>query len=443
MPPKQRKDVNKGKNIASSSLPDPAVTNQVNRPPPAAVTNEGQANPTTPATEQPAAITRADLDRVVVEVTNRFTSQQEALVDHLMSRLRDAEESNRNTESWGESQSGGSQRQQRSSFFEGANGRSSRGRSRDRAQPEVRPEETFGTEPNGEGTGRRSTVAEPVMLPNHRNTSERGRARVQPEVGPEEVLRSEPNRGRSRQGPTVADPSMLPEDQRQPLENMRNDRRYHPYRSSGRNQSHRTEPNSFLSAPSSDERMARLFRECVQREQRDRGIGARVTSPFARNIEIAITPREWKMPTMEPYKGTSDPVVHLQRYTQHMLMSGATEGVLCKCFLLFLADLVTSWFCHLPQGSISSWEMLKEKFISQFRIHVEQPKDAYSLSSVKQKPGEKLQQYLTRFNAAAAAVQDADEKLILMALCSGVHPDTKFARRLTKEKPATLPDFFH
>ena len=69
MPPKQRKDVNKGKNIASSSLPDPAVTNQVNRPPPATVTNGEQANPTAPAAEQPAAITRTDLDRVVVEVT--------------------------------------------------------------------------------------------------------------------------------------------------------------------------------------------------------------------------------------------------------------------------------------------------------------------------------------------------------------------------------------
>ena len=126
-----------------------------------------------------------------------------------------------------------------------------------------------------------------------------------------------------------------------------------------------------------------------------------------------------------------------------MLMSGATEGVLCKCFPLFLVDLATSWFCHLPQGSISSWEMFKEKFISQFRIHVEQPKDAYSLSNIKQKPGEMVQQYLTRFNAAAAAVQDADEKLILMALCSGVHPNTKFARRLTKEKPAIMPDFFH
>jgi len=56
---------------------------------------------------------------------------------------------------------------------------------------------------------------------------------------------------------------------------------------------------------------------------------------------------------------------------------------------------------------------------------------------------ESIQQYLTRFNAIAAAVQDVDEKLILTALCSRVHPDTKFARRLTKEKPSILPKFFH
>ena len=399
MPSKQRKDVNKGKNIATSSLPDPVAPDQEDHPISTAAPDGYQANLIAPATEQP--ITRADLDRVVAEVTNRFTSQQEALVDQLMSRLRDAEESNRNTESWDESQSGGSRRQQRYSFFE----------------------ETIDR--------------------NHRNPAERSQAGTQPEVGPMEMLEAEPHRVRSRQGATVAGPSMHPSSQRQPLDNARSDRLYHPYRSSGRDRSRREELSSFLSAPSSDERMARLFRECVQREQRDRGIGARVTSPFTRNIETTIAPREWKMPTMEPYKGTSDPIVHLQRYTQHMLMSGATEGVLCKCFPLFLADLATSWFCHLPRGSISSWEMLKERFISQFLIHVEQPKDAYSLSNIKQKSGETLQQYLTRFNATAATVQDANEKLILTALCSGVHPDTKFARRLTKDKPATLPDFFH
>ena len=74
---------------------------------------------------------------------------------------------------------------------------------------------------------------------------------------------------------------------------------------------------------------------------------------------------------------------------------------------------------------------------------MEQPRDAYSLSDIKQRSGESLQQYLTRFNAAVAAVQNADEKLTLMALCGGIHPDSKLARRLTKEKPLTLQDFFH
>ena len=137
----------KGKNIATSSLPDPAIADQ---PTSTAVPDENQENPTGPATEQP--ITRADLDRVVAEVTNRFASQQEALVDQLMSRLRDAEESNRNTESWDESQSGGSRRRQRSFFFEEANNGKSNDRSRARTQPELRLEETLGTKPNGGGT---------------------------------------------------------------------------------------------------------------------------------------------------------------------------------------------------------------------------------------------------------------------------------------------------
>ena len=114
MPPGRKEDANKGKNIATGSIPDPVIRDQDNRQVPTA--NLNQENPTAPAMEQP--ISRTDLDRILAEVTNRFASQQEALVDQLMSRLRDAEESNRNTESWGESRSGGSRRQQRSSLFE-------------------------------------------------------------------------------------------------------------------------------------------------------------------------------------------------------------------------------------------------------------------------------------------------------------------------------------
>ena len=163
------------------------------------------------------------------------------------------------------------------------------------------------------------------------------------------------------------------------------------HRQSGGNREHRQHPyrreirTSPEPTPEPEERMSRMFWEYLRREQLERGIEARVSSPFTKSIEAAPTPREWKMPTMDPYKGTLDPIIHLQCYSQHMLMNGAIEGVLCKCFPLFLSGLATTWFCRLPHGSISSWEMLKEKFISQFRIHVEQSRDAYSLSDIKQK----------------------------------------------------------
>ena len=70
MPPGRKKDANKGKSIATGSIPDPAIRDQDNRQVPTA--NSNQANPTAPAIEQP--ITRTDLDRVVAKVTNRFAS---------------------------------------------------------------------------------------------------------------------------------------------------------------------------------------------------------------------------------------------------------------------------------------------------------------------------------------------------------------------------------
>lgn len=53
------------------------------------------------------------------------------------------------------------------------------------------------------------------------------------------------------------------------------------------------------------------------------------------------------MPIMDSYQGLIDPIVHLQRYAQHMLTSKATEEVVCKCFPFFLSDLTIMWFCRL------------------------------------------------------------------------------------------------
>lgn len=78
-------------------------------------------------------------------------------------------------------------------------------------------------------------------------------------------------------------------------------------------------------------------------------------SPFYLNILQALTPTGFRMPTTEPFDGTTNPRVHLMRYMQHMGVARTNEEVMCRCFLIFLTRLATMWFCRLDNGSISSW----------------------------------------------------------------------------------------
>lgn len=72
-----------------------------------------------------------------------------------------------------------------------------------------------------------------------------------------------------------------------------------------------------------------MILEFIQKEQAERETGAPTNSLFTFEIEIVWNSKDFRMLIMEPYKGLSDHIVHLQCYTQHILMSGTTEEVLC------------------------------------------------------------------------------------------------------------------
>jgi len=161
-----------------------------------------------------------------------------------MTRLRDAGETNRNSESWSESHSGKSQRRRSVTQL---NNQILKIRSDvvDQTQPEVRSR----TVPYGGGTRRGPTVASPVILPDHRDTNGWSQARTQLEVEPEEVQEPEPNQGNGRHGPTVAEPIMLRSDRRQHTNSHRSERQHHPYRFSRHQQSRREHPTRTQHGP--------------------------------------------------------------------------------------------------------------------------------------------------------------------------------------------------
>jgi len=85
-------------------------------------------------------------------MNTHFTSQQEALVEQIMTCLRGAGELNRNSEFWSESHTRRSQRQRSISPIERSDPRDMIRHSQDRTQSEVRSERTHRTEPHGVGT---------------------------------------------------------------------------------------------------------------------------------------------------------------------------------------------------------------------------------------------------------------------------------------------------
>lgn len=123
-----------------------------------------------------------------------------------------------------------------------------------------------------------------------------------------------------------------------------------------------------------------------------------------------------------------------------MEMLGAFKEMMGRCFPLYLINLAAIWFRQLENGSIIIWTVLVDRFLRQFRVHISRTKNAMTLSRIKQRPGETLRSYLTRFNAA---VDKTDPSIILMAAMSKVVGKTDFKIALERDQPMDLVEFYH
>ena len=167
-----------------------------------------------------------------------------------------------------------------------------------------------------------------------------------------------------------------------------------------------------------NDRLAEMVRRAMRGGLVNRDLEDVNKSPFSPAIRLARNPPEFKLPTVEGYDGRTDPAVHLTRYIRNMEVLGASQEVMARCFPLYLLDIAALWFRQLESGSIGTWTDLTERFMRQFRVHISRPKNVMSLATLKQKAGESLRNFLTRFNAAAASVDRPDPSMVMTAAVS-------------------------
>ena len=89
-------------------------------------------------------------------------------------------------------------------------------------------------------------------------------------------------------------------------------------------------------------------------------------SPYIAEVLHFPFPTKFRMPQVESFDSTRDPVDHLNTYKNQMELHGYQDPVRCRAFAITLKGLALAWFNRLPPSSISSFRELSIAFVSHF-----------------------------------------------------------------------------
>ena len=89
-------------------------------------------------------------------------------------------------------------------------------------------------------------------------------------------------------------------------------------------------------------------------------------SPFTVEVLHFSLLAKFRMPQIEAFDWTKDPVDHLNTYKTHMELHGYQDPVRCRAFASTLKGSALDWFNRLPPASISSFKELSIASVSHF-----------------------------------------------------------------------------
>ncbi|XP_016206082.1 uncharacterized protein LOC107646412 [Arachis ipaensis] len=145
--------------------------------------------------------------------------------------------------------------------------------------------------------------------------------------------------------------------------------------------------------------------------------------PFTPEVINFELPRRFTLPlTLTPYDGLGDPKKFLKKFPSIMIVNGASDTVLCRCFPNYLDGPALDWLCALPAGSISQFQQLAKLFEEHFAGSAIYLHDSDYLNTIKQGQNESLKDYMTRFMKVAISIPDLHPEVHLHSIKSRFRP---------------------
>ena len=109
-------------------------------------------------------------------------------------------------------------------------------------------------------------------------------------------------------------------------------------------------------------------------------------SPFTAEVLHFPLLAKFKMPQIEAFDGTKDPVDHLNTYENKMELHGYQDPIRCRAFAITLKGPTLAWFNKFPPSSVSLFRELSIAFVSHFIGARTYRKQSYYLLTIKQSP---------------------------------------------------------
>ena len=150
-----------------------------------------------------------------------------------------------------------------------------------------------------------------------------------------------------------------------------------------------------------------------------------IESPFTAEVLHFPLSAKFRMPQVEAFDGTRDPINHLNTYKNQMELHGYQDPVRCRAFSITLKGPTLAWFNRLPPSSISSFRELSIAFVSHFIGARTYRKPSYHLLTIKQSSQESLKSYVQRFNAESLKVDIPNEKFAITVFIAGLGVQSK------------------
>ena len=163
-------------------------------------------------------------------------------------------------------------------------------------------------------------------------------------------------------------------------------------------------------------------------------------SPITAQVTSCLLPPKFRMPSLETYDGTKDPLNHLESFFKTLMhLQGIPDEIMFRAFPTTMKRLAQVWFSKIKPNSMSTFKELSNSFVTHFIGGQRHKCSTHALMQIRQQEDESLRSYVARFNKEALLIDETD-KMVLVTAFSSELKEGEFLFSVLKNEPKTMAD---